>query len=172
MMLKYRNRAETPGNNIYSLLITSFISSISFKLYFTHTNSHITPVTQSGAKKSLFQFCLTITEPFSPYIVPGPHYSMWPKRFGSRGPCQNVSRPFTLDTSPKQIDQEGLGKRRTGTRASFLLSFYLEDVKNDFYKVLLFSCTVSQLIMRVHKPKVEYKLVLQGKKPHGKTLRY
>ena len=25
--------------------------------------------------------------------------------------------------------------------------------------------TVSQLIMRVHKPKVEYKLVLQGKTP-------
>ena len=56
--------------------------------------------TQSGAENSLFQFCLTITEPFSP--------------------------------------------------------IYLEDMK-----VLSFSRTVNQVIMRVHKPKVEYKLALQ-----------
>ena len=57
--------------------------------------------------KYLFQFCLTITEPFSPV--------------------------------------------------------YLEDIKT--IKVLSFSRTVSQLIMRGHQSKVEYKLVLQGKTP-------
>ena len=30
--------------------------------------------------------------------------------------CLRVSRPFASDTSPKRIDREGLGKRRTGTR--------------------------------------------------------
>ena len=30
--------------------------------------------------------------------------------------CEGVSRPFASDTSPKRIDREGLGKRRTGTR--------------------------------------------------------
>ena len=66
---------------------TSVVSS-------THTH------TESGAENSLFQFCLTITKPFSP--------------------------------------------------------FYFEEMK-----VLSFSRTVSQLIMRAHKPKVEYKLALQ-----------
>ena len=30
--------------------------------------------------------------------------------------CLGVSRPFASDTSPKRIDREVLGKRRTGTR--------------------------------------------------------
>ena len=38
------------------------------------------------------------------------------ERFRSRGPCENVPRPFVSDTSLKRIDREGLGKRRTGTR--------------------------------------------------------
>ena len=38
-------------------------------------------------------------------LVPRPHFSSRPKRFGSRGPCENVS-----------WCGEGLGKRRTGTR--------------------------------------------------------
>ena len=42
------------------------------------------------------------------FLVPRPHYSARTKRFGSRGPSVN--------TSPKGIDREGLGKRRTGTR--------------------------------------------------------
>ena len=29
--------------------------------------------------------------------------------------CLGVYRPFASDTSPKRIDREGLGKRRTGT---------------------------------------------------------
>ena len=51
----------------------------------------------------------------------------------------------------------------------------------DYYKtvfsvsvsseVLSFSRTVNQLIMRVHKPKVEYKLALQ-EKPQGSILTY
>ena len=41
---------------------------------------------------------------------------------------------------------------------------YLEEMK-----VLSFSRTVNQLIMRVHKPKVEYKLALQ-EKPQGSNL--
>ena len=38
-------------------------------------------------------------------------------------------------------------------------------------KVLSFSRAVNQVIMRVHKPKVEYKLALQ-EKPQGSTLTY
>ena len=34
-------------------------------------------------------------------LVPRPHYSARPKRFGSRGPIETVSRPFASDTSPK-----------------------------------------------------------------------
>ena len=64
--------------------------------------------TQRGAENSLFQFCLTITEPFSP--------------------------------------------------------FYLEEMK-----VLSFSRTANQLIMRVSKPKVEFKLALQ-ERPKGENL--
>ena len=37
-------------------------------------------------------------------------------RFGSRGPSEEVFRPFASDTSPKWIDQEGLAKRHTGIR--------------------------------------------------------
>ena len=59
--------------------------------------------TQSGAENSLFQFCLTITEPLSP--------------------------------------------------------LYLEEMKN--YLSLSVSRAVSQVIMRVHKPTVAYKLALQ-----------
>ena len=44
--------------------------------------------------------------------------------------------------------------------------FYLEEMK-----VLSFSRTVNQLIMQVHKPKVEYKLALQ-EKPQGSILTY
>ena len=39
---------------------------------------------------------------YTPCLVPGPHWAR-PLRFGSRG----------LDTSPKYIDREGLGRRRT-----------------------------------------------------------
>ena len=49
----------------------------------------------------------------------------------------------------------------------FCLTFspiYLEEMKN--YYSLSVSRTVSQLIMRVHKPKVEYKLALH-EKPKG-----
>ena len=45
-----------------------------------------------------------------------------------------------------------------------IFSFYLEEMK-----VLSFSRAVNQLIMRVHKPKVEYKLALQ-EKPQGSNL--
>ena len=46
-----------------------------------------------------------------PCLVPRPRFSSRPKRFESRGLCENAS-----DTSTKRIDREGLGKRRTGTR--------------------------------------------------------
>ena len=58
-------------------------------------------------------------------LVPRPHYFALPKRFGSRGPSENVSRPFASDTSPKWIDREGLGKRRTGTRQPWLDISYI-----------------------------------------------
>ena len=48
-------------------------------------------------------------------LVPRPHYSARPKRFGSRGLSESVSRPYFSDTSPKWIDREGLGRRRVGT---------------------------------------------------------
>ena len=47
-------------------------------------------------------------------LVPRPHFSSRPKHFWSRGPCENVSRPFASDTSPKRIDQEGLGNAVQG----------------------------------------------------------
>ena len=67
--------------------------------YINKTRTH----KQSGAENSLFQFCLTITKPFSP--------------------------------------------------------FYLEEMKN--YYSLSVSRAVSQVIMRVHKLTVAYKLALQ-----------
>ena len=45
-------------------------------------------------------------------------------------------------------------------------SIYLEEMKN--YPSLSVSLTVSQLIMRVRKPTVEYKLVLR-EKPQERT---
>ena len=47
--------------------------------------------------------------------------------------------------------------------------FYLEEMKN--YWSLNVSRAVSQVIMQVHKPKVEYKLALQ-EKPQGSILTY
>ena len=41
--------------------------------------------------------------------------------------CEGVSRPFASDTSPKRIDREGLGKRRTGTRQGI----YKSSIKAD-----------------------------------------
>ena len=80
---------------------------------FSAKNSDIsTKHPQSTTEKSIFQFCLTITEPFSP--------------------------------------------------------FYLEEMKR--YLSPSVSRTVSQVIMRVRKPTVAYKLVLQEKpmKQRGK----
>ena len=87
-------------------------SYLALKLgYKNKTHTHI--YTQSGAENSLFQVCLTITEPFSP--------------------------------------------------------FYLEEMKSNWS--LSVSRTVSQLIMRVRKPTVADKLVLQ-EKPQERTLTY
>ena len=36
-----------------------------------------------------------------PCLINRPHYSALPKRFGSRAPSEDVSRPFASDTSPK-----------------------------------------------------------------------
>ena len=47
--------------------------------------------------------------------------------------------------------------------------FYLEKMKN--YLSLVISRTVSQLTMRVHKPKVEYQICSTGK-TQGSTLTY
>ena len=90
--------------SLYFYLVYFFLFSAKTRIYKQNTRTY----TQSGAENSLFQVCLTITEPFSP--------------------------------------------------------FYLEETK-----VLSFSRTVNQLIMPVHKPKVEYKLVLQ-EKPQGSNL--
>ena len=57
-----------------------------------------------------------VSTSIGPCLVPRPHFSSRLKRFGTRGPWSVVSHPFASDTSPKRIDREGLGKRRTGTR--------------------------------------------------------
>ena len=50
------------------------------------------------------------------------HYFSWPCELFKNAhacalrDCLGVSRPFVSDTSPKCIDQEGLERRRTGTR--------------------------------------------------------
>ena len=85
--------------SLYFYLHYVFLFSSKTRIYKQNKHTY----TQCGAENSLFQFFLTITEPFSP--------------------------------------------------------FCLEDMKN--YLSLSVSCAVSQLIMRVRKPKVEYKLALQ-----------
>ena len=93
--------------SLYFNKVYVFLFSAKTRIYKQNTRTY----TQSGAENSLFQFCLTITELFSP--------------------------------------------------------FYLEEMKN--YWSLNVSRAVSQVIMRVHKPKVEYKLALQ-EKPQGSNL--
>ena len=92
----------------FSLVYVSLFSAKTRK-YKQNTRTY----TRSGAENSLFQFCLTITKPFSP--------------------------------------------------------FYLEEMKN--YYSLSVSRAVSQVIMRVHKLTVAYKLALQLK-THGSILTY
>ena len=85
--------------SLYYNKVYVFLLSAKTWIYKQNTATY----TQSGAENSPFQFCLTITELFSP--------------------------------------------------------FYLEEIKN--YWSLSVSRAVSQVIMRVHKLKVEYKLALQ-----------
>ena len=85
--------------SLYFNKVYVFLFSAKTRIYKQSTRTY----TQSGAENSLFQFCLTITEPFSP--------------------------------------------------------FYLKEMKN--YYSLSVSRAVSQVIMRVRKPTVKYKLALQ-----------
>ena len=96
--------------SLYFNKVYFFLFSVKTRIYKQNTRTY----TQSGTENSLFQFCLTITELFSP--------------------------------------------------------FYLEEMKN--YWSFNVSRTVSQVIMQVHKPKVEYKLALQQEKPQGSILTY
>ena len=95
--------------SIYFNKVYFFLFSAKTRIYDQNARTYKT----SGAENSLFQFCLTITELFSP--------------------------------------------------------FYLEEMKN--YWSLKVSRVVSSVIMRFHKPKVEYKLALQ-EKPQGSILTY
>ena len=85
--------------SLYFNLAYVFLFSAKTRIYKQNTRTY----TRSGAENSLFQFCLTITEPISP--------------------------------------------------------FYLEEMKN--YYSLSVSRAVSQVIMRVRRPTVEYKFALQ-----------
>ena len=85
--------------SLYFNLVYVVLFSAKTRIYKQNTRTY----TQTEAENSLFQFCLTITEPLSP--------------------------------------------------------FYLEEMKK--YLSLSVSRTVSQVIMRVHKPTVAYKLALQ-----------
>ena len=85
--------------SLYFNLVYVVLFSAKTRIYKQNTRTY----TQTGAENSLFQFCLTITEPLSP--------------------------------------------------------FYLEEMKK--YLSLSVSLAVSQVIMRVHKPTVAYKLALQ-----------
>ena len=104
---------------LYRQLLKHFSLNCYFRRYFPWCNNLFlydfqwakqltaTPLQDMKSQSEFYlDFCL----------VPRPHYFALPKRFGSRGPSENVSRPFASDTSPKWIDREGLGKRRTGTR--------------------------------------------------------
>ena len=86
-------------NSLYFNLVYVVLFSAKTRIYKQNSRTY----TQSGAENSLFQFCLTITEPLSP--------------------------------------------------------IYLEEMKN--YLSVSVSRAVSQVIMRVHKPTVAYKLALQ-----------
>ena len=85
--------------SLYFNLVYVFLFSAKTRIYKQNTRTY----TQSGAENSLFQFCLTITEPFPP--------------------------------------------------------FCLEEMKN--YYSLSVSRAVSQVIMRLRKPTVKYKLAVQ-----------
>ena len=68
------------------------------------------------------------------------------------------------------INKTHTQSRTENSLFQFCLTFspiYLEEMKN--YYSLSVSRTVSQLIMRVRKPKVEYKLALQ-ERPKGENL--
>ena len=68
-------------------------------------------------------------------LVPRPHFSSRPKRFRSRGPCENVRRfpPVRLEYVTKRIDREGLGERRTGPRQYiYIISKYLYLIIRSF----------------------------------------
>ena len=83
----------------FNLVYAFFLFSAKTRIYQQNTRTY----TQSGAENSLLQFCLTITQPYSPV--------------------------------------------------------YLEEMKN-YWSVSVLRA-VSQVIMRVRKPTVEYKLALQ-----------
>ena len=61
------------------------------------------------------QFLEDITSFAELCLVPRPHFSVRPKRFGSRGPSQDVF-PARSSRTRQWIDREELGKCRTGTR--------------------------------------------------------
>ena len=83
-----------------------------------------------------------------------------------------VIRQLTLQAkavqTPEELCQAAPNPSPLGTLHLFFpppfSPFYLEEMK-----VLSFSRTVNQLIMQVHKPKVEYKLALQ-ERPKGENL--
>ena len=50
--------------SLYFNLAYVFLFSAEYRFYINKTHTHA--YTQSGAENSLFQFCLTITEPLSP----------------------------------------------------------------------------------------------------------
>ena len=59
------------------------------------------------------------------FLVPRPHFSARPMRFGSCGPSDLcLSRPYVSDTSPKSIDREGLERRRGGTWQTIIHLIY------------------------------------------------
>ena len=62
-------------------------------------------------------------------------------RFGSRGP----SELFVSDTSPKYIDREGLGRRRTETRKE---KFDVKIVNYDLQIILVFGVDEEGKILR------------------------
>ena len=63
---------------------------------------------------------LSLLEHVVACLVPRRHYSAWAIRNGSRGPSEPSS-----ETSPKCINREGLGKRRTGTRKLFVTQTFI-----------------------------------------------
>ena len=65
MLLYQQNTHKVEVKSLYFNLVYVFLFSAKTRIYKQNTRTY----TQNGGENSLFQFCLTITEPFSPFYL-------------------------------------------------------------------------------------------------------